>query len=90
MSYSKEQLELVEELAGLFFSEKDIKIIVDTPDNAEDTFELRMIRGRLKVEAEIRKSMVSHAKGGSSPAQTLADRMKRDLMIYDYLNENKR
>lgn len=90
MSYTKEQLDYIEELAGLFFTEKDIKIIVDTPDEAEDSFELRIMRGRLKIEAEIRKSILTHAKSGSSPAQTLADRMKRDLMIYDYLNENKR
>jgi hypothetical protein len=90
MIYSTEQLELAEELAGLLFSEKEIKIIIDTPDEAEDSLELRIIRGRLKTDAEVRRSILNHAKGGSSPAQTLADRMKRDLMIYEYLNENKR
>lgn len=87
MIYSTEQLELAEELAGLLFSEKDIKIIIDTPDEAEDSFELRIIRGRLKTEAEVRRSILNHARGGSSPAHTMVDKMKRDLMITEYLNK---
>lgn len=87
MSYTTEQLDLAEELAGLLFTEKEIKIIIDTPDEAEDTLALRIIRGRLKTYAEVRRSILNHARGGSSPAHTMVDKMKRDLMITEYLNK---
>lgn len=56
----------VEELASLQFSEDEILTIVGEDKEIDP---LWIKRGRLKAEAEVRKSILSQAKQGSSPAQ---------------------
>jgi len=56
----------VEELASLQFTEDEIKTVVGE-DKKIDPIWIK--RGRLKAEAEVRKSILSQAKQGSSPAQ---------------------
>ena len=56
----------VEELASLQFTEEEIKTVVGE-DKKIDPIWIK--RGRLKAEAEVRKSILSQAKQGSSPAQ---------------------
>jgi len=56
----------VEELASLQFTEDEIKTVVGD-DKKLDPIWIK--RGRLKAEAEVRKSILSQAKQGSSPAQ---------------------
>lgn len=56
----------VEELASLQFSEEEILTIVGEDKQLE---EIWIRRGKLKAEAEVRKSILSQAKQGSSPAQ---------------------
>jgi len=56
----------VEELASLQFSRDEILTIVGEDKTLEDIW---VKRGRLKAMAEVRKSIFSQAKQGSSPAQ---------------------
>ena len=56
----------VEELASLQFTEEEIKTVVGKEKKIDPIW---IKRGRLKAEAEVRKSILSQAKQGSSPAQ---------------------
>jgi hypothetical protein len=58
--------EEIEELAGLFFTKKQIMTIMDGDDDP-------ILRGRLKSEAELRNSVFALAKNGSGPAQSMAN-----------------
>lgn len=69
-----EQLEEVRELAGCFFSEEEIKEIMEL-DRTCPEFKKACRTGYLKSEAELRKSIFQLANNGSSPAQTLAIKM---------------
>lgn len=55
----------IEELASLQFTEEEIKTIT----GLDELDLIAMNRGRLKAMAEVRKSIFSQAKQGSSPAQ---------------------
>ncbi len=55
----------IEELACLQFTEEEIKTIT----GQSDIDKTAMNRGRLRAIAEVRKSIYSQAKQGSSPAQ---------------------
>jgi len=67
------RLNEVERLAGLMFSAFEVGLITGEVAPTEgDAFEHAMLRGRLKEEAEVRKSIFELAKSGSAPAQTLA------------------
>jgi phage shock protein A len=58
--------EEMEKFAGLFFTRKQIAIIIDGDEDP-------IIRGRLISEAELRESVFSLAKSGSGPAQAMAN-----------------
>ncbi len=60
----------IEELAALQFSVAEVAIIMDATEQALGEGEpLRAyLRGRLKAQAEVRRSIVSMAKQGSNPA----------------------
>lgn len=63
----------VERLAGLMFNVFEVGLITGTDTaNPTDEFEKAMLRGRLREEAEVRKSVFDLAKAGSAPAQMLA------------------
>lgn len=80
MELTTEQLEKVEELAGLLFSPKDIAIylevdhieltslILDSVSPAHKKYQ----RGLLLAKAKINKSIMLHAEQGSNTAQELA------------------
>ncbi|MGI4870432.1 MAG: hypothetical protein ACRYFX_04550 [Janthinobacterium lividum] len=71
-----EQTTEVERLAGLMFSAHEVGLITGLDSlNIDDAFELAMLRGRLREEAEVRKSVFELAKAGSAPAQTLATQL---------------
>lgn len=55
-----------EKFAGLFFTRKQIAIILDGHDDP-------IIRGRLISEADLRESVFFLAKSGSGPAQAMAN-----------------
>ncbi len=65
-----ETLAEIEDLATLQFSVQEVEIIIDAaPGALADGDGLRAyMRGRLRAQAEVRRSIVSMAKQGSSPA----------------------
>lgn len=73
-------LEQVREFAALFFAPKDIALMVgidnqtmlDEVEDEKSSLHQAFYTGRLKSEAELRKSIVKLAKSGSSPAQTMS------------------
>lgn len=65
-----EQIAQIEDLATLQFSVDEVAVIMDMKAaqlSDGDGFRAYM-RGRLKAQAEVRRSIVSMAKQGSSPA----------------------
>lgn len=76
MSYTDEQLEKIEEFAQLQFLPAQIAIIIGVDESTlENEVENNspakkaFLRGQLKAEAEVRKSILDMAKRGSTPAQ---------------------
>ena len=87
MILDPEELQQIEEFGGLFFSSDEIATIMGV-----DRFDLETAlqderhagfqayqRGKLRAKAELRKSILTLAKQGSGPAQTLALRLLDDL-----------
>ena len=77
--YSEETLQQIEEYAGLFYELDKIAIIMELEHSTlKDSFESegiiykRYMKGFLIAECAIRKSIIEHAKSGSSPAQQMA------------------
>ena len=87
MKLTSDQLAEVENLASFFFSPDEIAIVVDLDmadledELLDDTSEVYRAykRGLLKSKLELRKSILTLAKQGSGPAQTLALRVLDDL-----------
>lgn len=83
-----EDLAEVENLAGLFFSPREIAVmlelilpeILEQLDNSEGNFYRAFQKGRLQNEVNLRKAIMQLARAGSSPAQTMA---------MDLLNKSK-
>ncbi len=79
MEFSDKELQTIEELASLFFSLKDIAIVLEKdPDefaaliNLEEGLPYSMYKkGWIASEIEIRKSLLESATNGSSPAQEM-------------------
>jgi hypothetical protein len=69
------QLDEVQSLAGLMFSESEIITIMGLDDNVMpgDDFKKSFLKGKLIKQAELRKSIFDLAINGSSPAQILAN-----------------
>ncbi len=65
-----ETLAQIEDLATLQFSIEEVAVIVDATaaELAEGEPMRAYLRGRLKAQAEVRRSIVSMAKQGSAPA----------------------
>lgn len=70
----EELVKEIEELAGLFFTIEEIEEITETRNQSKE-WQQAYRKGALLAEAELRKSIISLAKDGSSPAQTLAWKM---------------
>ena len=66
--------EETEWLASLFFTRKEIEVIMG---ESEDP----ILRGRLKSEAELRESVIELAKAGSGPAQAMANQYITQMKI---------
>jgi hypothetical protein len=66
--------EEIEFFASLFFTKKEVLVIVDGSD---DPF----LRGRLRSEAELRESVFALAKSGSGPAQMAALKYIQEMKI---------
>lgn len=80
MQLDKEKLKEVEEWAGLLFSPKEIAIVLEIDvvkfcaefENEGGELYKAVMRGKLRTEGEIRKSILSLAKDGSASAQEQA------------------
>jgi hypothetical protein len=80
LALTSDQEQKIRELAALFFSPKEIAIIMQLPVEAfckackkENSPAYKaFLAGRLQEEALVRKSIVDFAKKGSTPAQTMA------------------
>ena len=83
-----EELAEVESLAGLFFSPREISVMLELPlpeileqiDINAGNFYRAFQKGRLQNEVDLRKAIMQLARAGSSPAQTMA---------MDLLNKSK-
>jgi len=77
---TQEELIEVENLAGLFFSPREISVmlelhlpeILEQLDTSEGNFHRAFQKGRLQNEVDLRKAIMQLARAGSSPAQTMA------------------
>ena len=85
----QEQLQSIEEFAGYFFSPEEILIIMQLPPELILTFSDResdihrsFMRGKLKSEADVRKSILDLAKKGSAPAQALAIKIMEQSAVF--------
>lgn len=75
-----EQKTEVESLAGLFFNRADVALIAGVQED-DPEFDQAYKRGKLKSEAEVRKSIVGLAKGGSPQAQRDALKLIQRLRL---------
>lgn len=64
----KNELEQIEAFAQFQFTQKEVAVLMGRSE-LNGTHATAYLRGRLKAEAEVRKSILHHAKAGSSPAQ---------------------
>ncbi len=89
MNLNEEQLKEIEEYAGLMFTIKEIAIIMNLScsdlkkevQNENGNVYLSFKKGRLLIEAKIRKSIFDLAEDGSSPAHSLSlDLIKKAKM----------
>lgn len=87
MKLTKEDLTEVENLAAIFFHPDEVAIVLglnradledELLDEEGEVYQAYQ-RGKLKSKAELRKSILTLAKQGSGPAQTLALRVLDDL-----------
>lgn len=93
MTYHEMQLKEVQEYAALLFSPQKIARIMGfdektfAADLADESTEVSKCydKGRLMTEAELRTSILRLAKQGSSPAQTLAIKLRDELQL-DIIN----
>jgi hypothetical protein len=94
MNLSEEQLSMVEEMAGLFFSPEIIAInleldagdsddfyyLIDLKDTSKD-FVAAYYKGWLESEINLRKAVKQSAMNGSSPSQQMMINYKREGKI---------
>jgi len=92
MELSEAQLVELEDFAGVFFSIKEIAIVMQLDENElrlayenpQSMIHQTIQRGKLKQEAELRKVIFTLAKGGSSPAQNLAFKIIQEAKIDEF------
>jgi hypothetical protein len=93
MQWSEEKLISVERMAGAAFSLEDIADVLEVDvdclyplmDEKADPFRIAFRKGFLTRQLEVRERIFKDAKNGSSPAQTLANKMLDDALIKNML-----
>lgn len=89
MNLNEKELEMIRKMAGLFYSPKEIAIIVEAPP---EEFEaeikcgtcpifLAYMKGYLEADIDMRQSIMQSALNGSSPAQTMLREIQRQSKI---------
>ena len=89
MNLDNVQLEMTEELAGLFYTPKEISNILEVdPEEFENMINSESgngykayMRGYYKSDIELRKSITESALQGSSPAQSMLRDIQKLLKI---------
>ncbi len=94
MNLSEEQLSMVEEMAGLFFSPEMIAVNLELSEDDTDYFILGIklnsthipmvasyFKGWLEAEISLRKAIKQSAMNGSSPSQQMMMNYKREGKI---------
>lgn len=94
MNLSEEQLKVVEEMAGLFFSPEMVAVNLELKDDDKEYFIAAVecknttnalvaayMKGWLESEIELRKAIKQSAKNGSSPSQQQMLNYQRDGKI---------
>lgn len=94
MNLSEDQLSMVEEMAGLFFSPEMIAVNLELNEKDSEEFTIGVIneytrmkivaayfKGRLQSEIELRTAIKQSAKNGSSPSQQMMLNFKRESTI---------
>ena len=90
MRMTKEQLQELEEAAGLFFPLSQLETLMGYPEGSfteavEEQSEVgkAILRGRLAHDVKLRKSIQALAYAGSGPAQQQMLDYKREMDIMD-------
>ena len=85
---TKEELEEIKRLAGLFFTPREIAIMLEkdvtsfiTLCEMESDIATAFQCGRLQREVDLRSKIIKLAESGSSPAQTMAMDMLKKSQI---------
>lgn len=80
---TEEQLQTIEQLAGLFYSPEKVAIMTEIDIDAlkmpENPAYKAYWKGYYQSEAEFRTKVVALAKAGSSPAQTMTLKFIQDM-----------
>jgi len=98
MTFNQEQIETIENLAGLNYTVKKIAMYLDVPvrelqhefENTDSEFRYHFDRGRLISQADIDQKALESAKGGNMTAMQHFEKIRqarhfenmRDQMIY--------
>ncbi len=86
MNYTQEELQTIEDMAALFYSYKDIAIVLEV-DVEEFKAQMRLEesdaysryqKGWITSDMSIRKSLLESAINGSSPAQMMLMELNKD------------
>lgn len=83
MQQQSNLLEQAEELGKLFFTRKEIQLILFIEPT---TLENAILKGQLIADAEIRKVIVQQAKGGSGEAQRIIQEWMSRIRFENIIN----
>ena len=86
MNYTQEELQTIEDMAALFYSYKDIAIVLEVDVEEfkalmrleEGNAYSRYQKGWITSDMSIRKSLLESAINGSSPAQMMLMELNKD------------
>lgn len=86
MKWSDEDLKLLEQLASVYMTEKEMAEVFGIDENDLDAPNLKRVirKGQLLTELKVRKSIFEMASRGSSPAQLEALKMIKKYKLKDY------
>jgi hypothetical protein len=89
MTFTREELDRIEEYAGLFLSYDEIAVLLEKDaeefcaavKTKNDKAYLAYFRGKTKSKIEIRKNVIKMARHGSPQAELMANQYMSDQLI---------
>lgn len=86
MEWNDEDLKLLEQLASVYMTEKEISEVFGIDEDILDDPKLKKVirKGQLLTELKVRKAVFEMAARGSSPAQLEALKMIKKYKLKDY------